>query len=442
MGIYLDNDRRVGHLRLKSTEAAQEGILGYAFTLDVRLETSLFGMDAELDVTGNAWSSETGDRSTFQFALNSGEYTMGMEGNLADQRLHAVLTTGGQETPFDFPVKSPLFPGGSLGLPGAGIPILEPGEFTVIDAFDPMSMQMKPARIECVARETLEFDGHAYETLLYTTTVGAITSQAWIGPDLEIIQATTPFGFTLRILDREKLDMPLAAEEQGDLIQSLAIIPRGEAVRVDATRMTARISGVDVERIPDSPPWQQRMGDIVDIRQPVLSDATVAPSAAFNPAPFLQGDAFVATADRRIIEHAREIVGGETDPWKQAVLLFDWLYENIEKVPVLSVPNALDTLRTRQGDCNEHTVLYAALARSLGIPCRIAIGVVYSDALGGFGYHAWPEVYNGNWFPVDPTLGQLAADATHIKLLNGDLGAWVQLVAFIGQLEIEVIAVE
>lgn len=442
MGIYLDNGRRVGHLRLKSSEQEQDGVPGYAVALDVHLETSLFGAEARLDISGDAWSSVSGDRSDFHFVLNSGEYTMGLEGTLAEKRLQALLTTGGQETPLDFPVESPLFPGGSLGMPGAGMPILTPGEFTFIDAFDPMTMQLKPARIECVARETLTFNGRSYDTSVYTTTIGTITSKAWIGADQEIVQATTPFGFTLRILDEDQLVVPLDSDEPGDLIQSLAVIPRGEPVKIDARRMTVRVSGVDIDQIPDSPPWQRRTGDTLDIRQPELPGQAPLHPPDFDTAPFLRGDAFVAVDDPRITEQALEIAGTETDAWKQSVLLYEWVYQHIEKVPVLSVPSALDTLRTRQGDCNEHTVLYAALARSLGIPCRIAIGVVYSDTLGGFGYHAWPEVYYGGWFPVDPTLGQLAADATHIKLLNGDLGAWVQLAAFIGRLEIDVVAVE
>ena len=48
-------------------------------------------------------------------------------------------------------------------------------------------------------------------------------------------------------------------------------------------------------------------------------------------------------------------------------------------------------LRTKVGDCNEHTALYVAMARALGIPARIAVGLVYIH--GAFYYHAWPEVY-------------------------------------------------
>ena len=96
-------------------------------------------------------------------------------------------------------------------------------------------------------------------------------------------------------------------------------------------------------------------------------------------------------------------------------------------------------LEQRRGDCNEHAVLYTALARAAGIPTRIAIGLVWSDELGGFYYHAWPEVHvDGSWRWIDPTLGQEVADATHIKLLEGGIESWPQLLPFLGKLEVRV----
>ncbi len=79
---------------------------------------------------------------------------------------------------------------------------------------------------------------------------------------------------------------------------------------------------------------------------------------------------------------------------------------------VRSLPSAAEVLRTRVGDCNEHTALFVALARAAGLPARIAVGLVYLR--GGFYYHAWPEVYveergRGLWLPVDPTLNQFPA---------------------------------
>ena len=81
----------------------------------------------------------------------------------------------------------------------------------------------------------------------------------------------------------------------------------------------------------------------------------------------------------------------------------------LDKKPTVSLPSAREVLRTKVGDCNEHTALYVAMARALGIPARIAVGLAYVRGVqGAFYYHAWPEVYldeghgRGLWLPVDP----------------------------------------
>ena len=58
------------------------------------------------------------------------------------------------------------------------------------------------------------------------------------------------------------------------------------------------------------------------------------------------------------------------------------------------------------------------MARSVGIPARICSGLVFSG--NAFYYHFWPEVYVGKWVQMDPTLGQVIADANHI-LLEGNM---------------------
>src|SRR6266704_3433266 len=79
----------------------------------------------------------------------------------------------------------------------------------------------------------------------------------------------------------------------------------------------------------------------------------------------------------------------------------------LDKKPTVSIPSAREVLRTKVGDCNEHTSLFVAMARASGIPARINVGLVF--VRGAFYYHAWPEVYidegaRGLWLPVDPTL--------------------------------------
>ena len=134
---------------------------------------------------------------------------------------------------------------------------------------------------------------------------------------------------------------------------------------------------------------------------------------------------------------AADIIGDERDALGAAGLIKQWVYRTIEKKPTLSIPSALDVLKLKVGDCNEHTVLYVALCRAAGIPSRFCAGLVYSQ--GSFYYHAWAEVFAGRWVSVDPTLDQLPADATHIRLVEGELDRQLEIVRLIGVLKVEVI---
>ncbi len=112
----------------------------------------------------------------------------------------------------------------------------------------------------------------------------------------------------------------------------------------------------------------------------------------------------------------------------------------------MSLPSALEVLRTKIGDCNEHTVLYVAMARALRIPARIAVGLVHVH--GAFYFHAWAEVYfaatprEGLWFPVDPTLDQFPADATHFAIARGGLERQAAVLALLGQARIRIDTLE
>jgi len=144
---------------------------------------------------------------------------------------------------------------------------------------------------------------------------------------------------------------------------------------------------------------------------------------------------------RRFDSLFRQITARRTqwrqDPKQVARQLTTSVYNMLEKSITFSVPNAVQVLETLRGDCNEHTVLYVALARALGLPARTAVGLVYVN--GAFFYHAWPEVWLGEWVAMDPTFGQYPADASHIRFVIGGLAQQVEIVRLIGNLDIEVL---
>jgi transglutaminase-like putative cysteine protease len=89
------------------------------------------------------------------------------------------------------------------------------------------------------------------------------------------------------------------------------------------------------------------------------------------------------------------------------------------------------------GDCNEHAVLLAALARAASIPTKIETGLVYLN--GRFYYHAWNLVYIGSWVTVDALFGQIPADVTHIRVTTGTEREQLDLLGLIGKIRLEVL---
>jgi transglutaminase-like putative cysteine protease len=154
-------------------------------------------------------------------------------------------------------------------------------------------------------------------------------------------------------------------------------------------------------------------------------------------AEFLKPTMLIQSQDPEIKKLAQRLVQGKKNDWDKALVLEKWVYKNLEKSMTVSLPSAVEVLRSRRGDCNEHATLYAALARAAGLPCKLCLGVVYLD--GKFYYHAWNSVYCGQWIELDPAFGQAPADAARLRLVEGDLSQQTRLLSAFGNLKIEIL---
>jgi transglutaminase-like putative cysteine protease len=155
---------------------------------------------------------------------------------------------------------------------------------------------------------------------------------------------------------------------------------------------------------------------------------------ALRPEGLLQSD------DSAIVSLAERIRGDTRNPRVAAERLARWVHDSLEKRISFSIPSATQVLRSKAGDCNEHTQLYVALARAIGLPARAAAGLAYVG--GKFYYHAWPEVFLGDWVAVDPTFGQFPADAAHLRFVIGGFAKQAELLRLIGRLRIDVVSTD
>ncbi|MDO9539491.1 MAG: transglutaminase-like domain-containing protein, partial [Methanocalculus sp.] len=113
---------------------------------------------------------------------------------------------------------------------------------------------------------------------------------------------------------------------------------------------------------------------------------------------------------------AREIVGSETNPHKQAQMIYEHIITTYpySHVPHMSLdaktPKVAESTHmfiTGHGDCGTQSMLFSAFCRSLGIPARATGGyqMILQDAPSP---HFWAEYYltGYGWVPVDPTVAE------------------------------------
>lgn len=104
-------------------------------------------------------------------------------------------------------------------------------------------------------------------------------------------------------------------------------------------------------------------------------------------------------------QQAREIVGQEINPLKQARLVYDWVVENVTyDYPHVKDRGVKKGFAKLKGDCGEFSHIFIAMMRYLKVPTRTVTCVWYQG-----GGHAWAEMFIQpfGWIPVDTSGAQL-----------------------------------
>jgi len=405
----------------------------------------------------------------FSFSLDSevGRYdaTGFVEG---DTLLHLDLTTGGSTQSVTHRLAQP--PVFSAVLPirvavGEGLRVGSQLRFPV---FDPSSLSTRTVEVRVTEHDTLLVPDSVFmdpETGRWAPAhfdsvpswriaelYGGVQVESWVDADGRIIRASSPLGYSM-----EKTEYELARQAQedargvrvsptdDDVILATAIQSNVDLGEVEAYReLRFVLSGVDLEGFQLEGGRQILRGDTLIVRQEswreLQPDYDQLPYPRMDHTEYLRPEPLIQSDDEAIIQTAEELVNWrfmwDKDPRRVTRILTNAVHGMLEKRITFSVPNAVQVLESGQGDCNEHTVLFVAMARALGLPARTAVGLVYvNDA---FFYHAWPEVWLGQWVAVDPTFGQVPADAAHLRFVVGGLAQQVEILRLIGNLNIEV----
>jgi transglutaminase-like putative cysteine protease len=282
------------------------------------------------------------------------------------------------------------------------------------------------------------------------TGAGAAGFSGWIDEQGRVIQ-TSQLGFELRRspyevafenwrLSTVKRVVAEPISEDRDILETTAI---GANRRVDPNIASLRVTlgNADLRGFDLRSPRQSMHGDTMIVtREPpeALAAPYALPDGGRKILPELtMAEPLVQSNHPDIVRLARRLARGQHDPRIVAQRINQWVYDSLTKRITFGIPSALQVLRARGGDCNEHAQLFVALARAAGIPARVDAGLAYID--GKFYYHAWPEVFLRDWVSVDPTFGEFPADAAHLRFTVGGLGRQAEMIRLMGRLKLNVL---
>jgi len=137
---------------------------------------------------------------------------------------------------------------------------------------------------------------------------------------------------------------------------------------------------------------------------------------------YTQPDIIVPSDDEALTALAAEITGKESNAYKQARLIYDYMINNYSLLAKLRNDDAdpLELITAASGDAYDYAVIFTALARACGIPCRIDCGILLGQDLS-VQAHWWNEIYLAGfgWLPVDVSI----ADGLDYKSWTDNINA-------------------
>ncbi|MGZ3593166.1 MAG: transglutaminase-like domain-containing protein [Syntrophales bacterium] len=375
--------------------------------------------------------------SSFDFDLRSSLFRFQAHGVVNGKQITLYTEMPGSEKKTVINLKdAPHLASGILE--SANIAEMKEGETRIVNVFDPATMGQRPVKLTVLGDDVITITGQERKARKISVDFMGAKQLAWIGEGGDVLREQGILGITMEQVTKSQALEGFALAASADLTQ-IASVPSNVVIDDAAalSMLKVKITNIEKANFKLNGGRQTLKKDTLVVQKETIPTrpfrvANIAGNEDFlKPSPFIQSD------DQKIVSKAQEIVSPDDSVSVKASKLVAWVYKNVEKRPVLSVPNALETLNNLVGDCNEHAVLLAALARAAGIPAQVEVGLVYQR--GRFYYHAWNVLFIGTWVTADAVMDQMPADVTHIRFARGEADQQIDLIGVIGKVRLTIL---
>lgn len=437
-GIYF-GQQKIGYLNLVSGLESLESGSGYRIGGEAFLILPVLGTNERVWIKMNSHIDSEYKLKDFYFLFFPGRIKTELKASrIAPDKFKLELRQGESSSTTILQLPEGVVMGTFFGPPKE---LANPrvGKSMKFHLLNPLTLKPEEVHLEVIEKQEVEIGGKKYFAYLLKTEFSGLESKSWIDSEGRLLKEESPLGLVILREPQEKALSFLSDQKglRGDIAEYFSLPSNLILEPSQISRLFLLLKGrnLDWERLSNQRQvvLDKKIGpNRVEVYLMVSSESR---EGSFKEEDLASSD-FIQAQDPKIKAIAEYLVREKETLESRVKAILKWVYDYLEKKPTLSIPSALTALELREGDCNEHTFLFAALSRSVGIPTRINNGLVYIN--GRFYYHSWPAVYlDGKWVDVDPTLNQYPADPTHIMLVEGELAQQMDILKILGKIEIE-----
>lgn len=431
MNIF-QNNQKIGFIH--RTLAKKDNKLH--FKEKVLMEINMMGVTQALNILTEGDLNSDMTIVSFDFNLNSSIFSFNARGHVTGNQL--ILFTGSADTQekMEIPLKEIPHLGGNI-YEAAFQNNLDKETTRSFSLFDPSTMSIRPIKVTRNADEIIPVMGERVLTKKYCADFMGAKNCAWLDKEGNVLKETGIMGLSMEKTSREKALAGMDRSTSFDMTELASIASNVQIKEPEKLReIKIRVSGISNAFFLNGD-RQRYHQDMLTITKENLAfstnDQKVFPA---DVALYLKPSLLIQSIDPQIKKQLLEIIKPTDTARQKAEKIIAWVNRHIEKRPTLSVPNALEVLKNKSGDCNEHAVLAVALLRAAGIPAQSEAGLVYLR--GRFYYHAWCVFYLDQWITADAVFNQLPADVTHVRIIRGETDRQLNLMGVIGRIKLEV----
>ncbi len=434
LGFYL-NGKKVGYSYQKF-QVAKDYLRFYNRT---KMRMRMGEETQELLTATDCFTTNDFNLQKFRFELISPKQKVKINGWVQDDELYQEVLTAAGLRRTKMPLEGKVYP--SFAIPKfVHHKKLKKGREYTLPTFEPVINKIIPTTVVLLGEEETKIADSTYLCQKIKVTMMGNISFYWIDNEGRLLKEETPPQMLAIMESPQEALSQEKGEETVDIISyfsikadTIVLNPKGlEYLKVELGGIEPKdfdLNTADQKVIAENPLT-------LEIRVPKLEEKPI-PLPLTQPKEFLKPSLYIQSDNEEIKKKAMTIKGEKDDAQEVAKRILFWINEKLRKIPTASLPSAVDVLKNGAGDCNEHSILYAALCRAVGIPAKVCVGLIYSD--GSFYYHAWNLVYLGRWVACDPTFGEFPANPTHIILKEGEIEEQAKVLKAVGNIRIKIL---